>query len=227
MPVKANSFLVEVSGPFALFTRPEFKAERVSYDCITPSAARGILDSLYFHPGMKWVIDRIYICNPIVLTSIRRNEVKDVISARGVKSWIENPHGSLSLDTSLCRTQRASLLLKDVKYVIEAHPEMTNLDMPRLTIDKICEIMKRRLEKGQCFYQPYLGCREYVAFFQPYTNVELPACPRSLLGEHDLGFMLLDMDYSNPEDIQPKFFRAKCNNGVIDVPSITDEEVHG
>lgn len=212
-----KSILIEVWGDYALFTRPELKVERVSYDCMTPSAARGIVDSIYFHPGMRWVIDKIYICNPIKFTSVRRNEVKNKVNARNVERWINGGCiGEIGLDAAASRTQRMSTILKDVRYVIEAHPEMTGQYMPRLNLEKIHEITTRRLEKGQCYRPPYFGCREFPVHFRQVT--ELPSCPRTLLGEKDMGLMLLDMDYSNPQNITPMYFRAKIVNGVLEVP---------
>ena len=127
------SIQVEVSGPYALFSRPEMKTERVSYDCMTPSAARGLLESIYWHPGLRWIVDRIHVCAPIHLTNIRRNEVKDTINARSVKAWIAKPKGELYLAASESIQQRAAMILRDVHYVIEAHFEMTD-KLRRLTI---------------------------------------------------------------------------------------------
>lgn len=215
---KAKNILIEVWGDYALFTSPEFKGERFTYDCMTPSAARGIVESIYWHPGMKWVIDQIYICNPIKTISVRRNELKSKISARNVRQCITNGGNvELGVYAATDRTQRISRILKDVRYVIAAHPEMTGEPMPRLNLDKIYEITTRRLTQGQCYRTPYFGCREFPVRFRPIS--ELPACPRQLLGDMDLGLMLLDMDYSDKEDIEPVFFHAKLKNGVLDVPN--------
>lgn len=167
------SIQVEVSGPYALFSRPEMKTERVSYDCITPSAARGLLESIYWHPGLRWIIDRIHVCAPIHFTNIRRNEVKDTINARSVKAWIAKPKGELFLAASESIQQRAAMVLRDVHYVIEAHFEMT--DKAALTDNpgKFQDIMKRRLRRGQCYSMPYFGTREFPVKFELVNNFRL------------------------------------------------------
>ena len=216
---------VEVWGDYACFTRPEMKTERVSYDVMTPSAARGLLESIYWHPGLRWVIECIHVCSPIRFTNIRRNEVKDVISARAVKSVIEKGKGidELYLATTESIQQRAAMVLKDVHYVIDAHFDMTDKAAPGDNPGKFQDIIKRRLERGQCYSMPYFGTREFAAHFARCT--ELPPCPEELLGERDLGWMLWDMDYTDPQDIKPKFFRAKLVDGAMDVPPPESGEV--
>ena len=216
---------VEVWGDYACFTRPEMKTERVSYDVMTPSAARGLLESIYWHPGLRWVIECIHVCSPIRFTNIRRNEVKDVISARAVKSVMEKGKGidELYLATTESIQQRAAMVLKDVHYVIDAHFDMTDKAAPGDNPGKFQDIIKRRLERGQCYSMPYFGTREFAAHFARCT--ELPPCPEELLGERDLGWMLWDMDYTDPQDIKPKFFRAKLVDGAMDVPPPESEEV--
>lgn len=216
------SVMVEVWGDYACFTRPEMKVERVSYDVMTPSAARGLLEAIYWHPGMKWVIDRIRVCAPIRFTNIRRNEVKDTVSARNAKSVMENG-GELYLAASESIQQRAALVLRDVRYVIEAHFEMTQRASSSDNPGKFQEIMRRRLEKGQFYHQPCFGAREFPANFKACTDI--PPCPNELKGETDLGWMLLDMDYSNPQNIIPHFFRAFLCNGVLEVPEMSSQEV--
>lgn len=206
------SISVEVWGDYACYSRPEMKVERVSYDVMTPSAARGLLEAIYWHPGMKWVIDRIHVCAPIRFTNIRRNEVKDIASPR-------KPY----LVTSDSIQQRAAMVLRDVRYVIDAHFEMTVRANPTDNPGKFQDIMRRRLEKGQFYHQPCFGVREFPAHFKPCT--QLPPCPEELKGEKDLGWMLLDMDYSAPENITPRFFRAVLHDGVLDVPPMYSEEV--
>lgn len=193
---------VEVWGDYACFTRPEMKTERVSYDVMTPSAARGLLDSLYWHPGLRWVIDRIHVCAPIRFTNIRRNEVKDVISARRAKTVMEKGQGELYLAASESIQQRAAMVLRDVHYVIDAHFDMTDAAAPGDNPGKFQDMIKRRLEKGQCYSMPYFGTR-------------------------DLGWMLWDLDYSDPADITPKFFRASLVDGVMTVPPPNSREVRG
>lgn len=216
---------VEVWGDYACFTRPEMKTERVSYDVMTPSAARGLLESIYWHPGLRWVIECIHVCSPIRFTNIRRNEVKDVISARAVKSVMEKGKGidELYLATTESIQQRAAMVLKDVHYVIDAHFDMTDKAAPGDNPSKFQDIIKRRLERGQCYSMPYFGTREFAAHFARCT--ELPPCPEELLGERDLGWMLWDMDYTDPQDIKPKFFRAKLVDGAMDVPPPESGEV--
>lgn len=216
------SISVEVWGEYALFSRPELKTERVSYDVMTPSAARGLLDAVLWHPGMKWIVDSIHVCAPIRFTNIRRNEVKDTVSARKAQSVMEKG-GELYLATPESIQQRAAMVLRDVHYVIDAHFEMTQRASPTDNPGKFQEMMRRRVEKGQFYHQPCFGVREFPAHFKPCT--QLPPCPEELKGEKDLGWMLLDMDYSNPENITPHFFRATLRDGVLEVPSMYDEEV--
>lgn len=214
---------VEVWGDYALFSRPEMKVERVSYDVITPSAARGLLESIYWHPGLSWKIDRIYVCNPIRFTNIRRNEVKDVVSGSSVKSVMKSGKGEIYIATSESIQQRAAMVLKEVRYVIEAHFDMTDNAAASDNPGKFQDIMKRRLERGQFYSMPYMGTREFPAYFKPCGAI--PECPDELKGTRDLGWMLLDMDYTDRSDIQPRFFRATMTDGVIDVPEFDSAEV--
>ena len=206
------SIQVEVSGPYALFSRPEMKTERVSYDCMTPSAARGLLESIYWHPGLRWIIDRIHVCAPIHFTNIRRNEVKDTINARSVKAWIAKPKGELYLAASESIQQRAAMVLRDVHYVIEAHFEMTDKAAPTDNPGKFQDILRRRLRKGQCYHQPCFGCREFPANFREWPGGDIPA----LKVTQDLGFMLHSLDYSDSANIRSQFFRAKLVDGVME-----------
>jgi len=209
-------FQIEVWGDYACFSRPEMKVERCSYDVITPSAARGLLEAIYWHPGFCWVIDRIYVMNPIVFTNIRRNEVKSKISARNVKVVMNGENSPLYIATSEDIAQRAALVLRDVRYVIEAHFELLPDKMTGTDNDgKFCDIMKRRLNKGQFYHQPCFGTREFPAHFRQWDGGNIvTAYPDET---RDLGFMLFDMDYSNIENITPMFFRAKMENGVIEI----------
>lgn len=216
------SISVEVWGEYALFSRPELKTERVSYDVMTPSAARGLLDAIMWHPGLKWIVDSIHVCAPIRFTNIRRNEVKDTVSARKAQSVMEKG-GELYLATPESIQQRAAMVLRDVHYVIDAHFEMTQRASPTDNPGKFQEMMRRRVEKGQFYHQPCFGVREFPAHFKPCT--QLPPCPEELKGEKDLGWMLLDMDYSDPENITPHFFRATLRDGVLEVPPMYAEEV--
>ncbi len=212
------SVKVEIWGDYALFSRPELKTERVTYDVITPSAARGILEAIYWHPGLRWIIDRIYVLSPIRTTSIRRNEVQSKISASNVRTVMAGGQGSLYISTSKDIVQRSSVVLQDVRYVIEAHFDMTDKAAESDNPGKFQDIMKRRLRKGQCFAQPYAGCREFTLNFREWEDEKIPAIDET----RDLGYMLWDLDYSDASDIQPLFFRAKMEKGVID---LTDCEV--
>ena len=218
------SISVEVWGDYACFSRPELKTERVSYDVMTPSAARGLLDAIFWHPGLKWVVDRIHICAPIRFTNIRRNEVEDVIHAGKVKTAMKTGE-EIYLATSESIQQRAAMVLRDVRYVIDAHFEMTARATPTDNPGKFQDIMRRRVEKGQFYHQPCFGVREFPAQFKPCE--ELPPCPDELKGEKDLGWMLLDLDYSDRENITPRFFRAVLRDGVLEVPPMYSQEVRG
>lgn len=216
---------LEVWGEYACFTRPELKTERVSYDIMTPSAARGLLESLYWHPGMRWVIDRIHVCAPIRFTNLRRNEVKSTASARLARTVMERGTGELYIAASQDIQQRAAMLLRDVHYVIDAHFEITKQAAAGDNAGKFQDIIKRRIRRGQFYHQPYFGCREFPAHFKACEA--LPACPEELKGMRDLGYMLWDLDYSNPENIAPLFFRAVLQDGVLAVPARDSGEVIG
>lgn len=207
---------VKVWGEYALFSRPEMKVERCSYDVMTPSAARGILEAIYWHPGMRWVIDRIYVNKPIQFTSVRRNEVKSKISANNVLPVYNGNPKRLYISSKAEIVQRASLLLRNVEYVIEAHFEMTEKANDSDNPGKFKDIIIRRLKRGECFHTPYFGCREFPVKFCLYENEEI-ATAYADEDERDLGFMLYDLDYSDPENIQPMFFRAIMKKGVIDL----------
>ena len=216
---------LEVWGDYALFTRPEMKVERVSYDVMTPSAARGLIEAIYWHPGLRWTIDRIHVCTPIRFTNLRRNEIKSKIPARTARTVMEKGAGQLYLCTSDDIQQRAVLLLRDVHYVIEAHFDMTDRAAEGDNPGKFQDIVKRRIQRGQFYHQPCFGCREFPAQFK--LCQALPPCPEELKGARDLGWMLYDLDYSDPENITPRFFRAVLRDGVLDVPPWDSEEVRG
>ena len=207
---------VNVWGDYALFSRPELKVERYSYDIITPSAARGILEAIYWHPGMRWIIDKIYVKNPIQFTSVRRNEVKSKILASNVLQAYNGADKPLYISTKEDIVQRASLLLCNVSYVIEAHFEMTDKANVSDNPGKFKDIIMRRLRRGECYHMPYLGCREFPANFALCEEEEIHTA-YDVLPEKDLGLMLYDMDYSDPENIQPMFFRAVMRQGVVDL----------
>lgn len=211
------SIKMEVLGEYACFTRPEMKVERVSYDVPTPSAARGMVESVYYHPGLKWHVDKIYVCKPIRFTNILRNEVASKISVRNVLTEANGKKRSY-IDRNADIQQRATTMLRNVHYVIEAHFEMTDKANPSDNPGKFQDIVKRRLRSGQAYMQPYLGCRECTAHFRLWEGGDIPTIDET----RDLGYMLYDMEYSDPENIQPMFFRAQMVHGVID---LTDCEV--
>lgn len=205
---------VEVWGDYALFTRPEMKTERVTYDVITPSAARGLIEAIYWKPAIRWVIDRIHVLKPVRFANVRRNEVSSKLSASNAKSAMMGTAEVKPLVTAEVIQQRASLLLKDVRYVIEAHFELTDKAGEDDTAEKHYNIALRRLREGQFFHHPCFGCREFPASFRLIEG-EVPRGERP--GDRDLGYMLFDMDFSNPRDIRPVFFRAALKDGIIDL----------
>ena len=229
-----KGFCLEVSGDFACFTRPEMKVERVSYDVITPSAARAIFEAILWKPAIRWRITRIEVLNPIRWASVRRNEVGKVASDRSDGIFIEED-----------RQQRAGLILRDVKYRITAEfdfipPEKRSQvvnPVPDYLVDseetgairkdetpaKYAAMFERRARKGQCFNQPYLGCREFSCRFR-LVDSEAEPTP-AVEDSHDLGWMLYDLNFANSENIRPMFYRPKMENGVIAVPHPESEEV--
>ena len=209
---------LEVWGKYALFSRPELKVERVSYDVPTPSAARGLVESIYFHPGLNWNIRKIYVLSPIKFTNIRRNEVKSKLLAQDARSAIMGSKSDLYIAASQQIVQRAAMVLQDVHYVIEAEFEMTDRAAPGDNPGKFQDIVTRRMAKGQCFHTPYFGCREFPANFRPWVGGSVPTIPET----KDLGIMLYDFDYSDPANITPLYFHAKLENGVLNT---TDVEV--
>ena len=206
---------VHVWGDYALFSRPEMKVERCSYDVMTPSAARGILEAIYWHPGMRWIIDRIYVRNPIEFTSVRRNEAKSKIQATSVLSAMNGGEKPLYISTKEDIAQRAAIILRNVDYVINAHFEMTERANESDNEGKFKDIIMRRLRRGQCYHTPYFGCREFPVNFELYEDAEIETAYADQI--KDLGYMLYDLDYSDPENIQPMFFRAELRNGILDL----------
>ena len=237
-----KTFCLEVWGDYACFTRPEMKVERVSYDVITPSAARAVFEAIFWKPAFYWKIKKIEVLNPIKWINLRRNETGALATDNSGGIYIEDK-----------RQQRAGLFLKDVKYRlyadlvfippqkrratpnplpeyltdIEEKIEITGRDLHSEYKDenpaKYNSMFERRAKKGQCFFQPYLGCREFSCFFRLVDPGKDSAIP--INESRDLGFMLYDMDYSDPQNIKPAFFRAKMENGVIYVPDWNSEEV--
>lgn len=213
---------LRVSGAHALFTRPEMKVERVSYDVMTPSAARGILEAIHWKPAITWVIDAIHVINPIKFQSIRRNEVGHKAPAGKIRSAMNK--GSLD-DLHILvdedRQQRTSTLLVDVDYVIEAHFDWTSKRGEEDNEGKHLDTFNRRARKGQCFHQPCLGTREFPAHFE-LIEPEAPI-PQAIAETRDLGFMLWDINHAG--DRASMFFRAQLENGVLRVPSPGSPEI--
>lgn len=223
-----KEFCLEVWGDFACFTRPELKVERVSYDVITPSAARAVFSAIFWKPAVEWHITRIEVLNPIKWFSIKRNEV----------GAIETGNPLLIEDK---RQQRSSLLLKDVRYRLYAElvfiPQWKREESKNPQIDaeerellhrdenpgKYNAMFERRARKGQCFFQPYLGCREFTCGFRLVEDNEnkVPCIDDT----KDLGIMLYDMDFTDKKNPSPMFYRAKMEKGVIKVPPVTSKEV--
>lgn len=239
---------LHVWGDYALFTRPEMKVERVSYDVMTPSAARGILTAIYWKPQIEWVIDRIHVLKPIRFTSVRRNEVKarmNVPMKEAMKGEAVDPLGMVVEDE---RQQRASLVLRDVEYVIEAHFNLVEenarrdlTEQPMLNLAaKHYDMFKRRAESGQAFHQPYFGCREFPASFE-WLEADAPLPPCMLPEEQrnkDFGWVFHDFVYKQDKrgkviesnqkrklTLEPRFFHAVAKDGVIRIPSLFGEEV--
>jgi CRISPR-associated protein Cas5d len=199
------------------------KVERVSYDVITPSAARGILEAIHWKPAIRWVVDRIRVLKPIRFESIRRNEVGHRIPASNVaKAMRAGTIKDLRLFVEDDRQQRAATVLRDVDYVIEAHFELTGRAGPDDTDGKHLDMFNRRARDGQCFHQPCLGTREFPAAFARHDGPS-PSSDPALLGQRDLGWMLHDIDFSDGKT--PRFFKAVMRDGVIDVPPLGSAEV--
>ena len=225
-----KEYCLEVWGDYACFTRPELKVERVSYDVITPSAARAIFEAILFKKyAMRWQVTKIEVLKPIKWTSVRRNEVGATASTKSASIYIEDK-----------RQQKNSLLLKDVKYriwaklvfipVSERPKEAFAKHKPGADENpmKYYQMFERRAEQGQCFTQPYLGTREFSTSFRLVDSDKeelIPALSANDDGNRDLGIMLYDMDFSNPKDIQPMFYRAYMKEGVIIVPPFNSEEI--
>jgi CRISPR-associated protein Cas5d len=215
------SVRVHVWGEFACFTRPEMKVERVSYDAMTPSAARGIVEAIYWKPQIRWQITRIHVIKPIRFTSIRRNEVASKVPAAGAATTMRRGRGMLALYIEDDRQQRAATILRDVAYVIDARFDILDGDdNPGKHLDQF----NRRARDGRCWSRPYLGCREFPAQFALIDGDEpVPTADSELRGLRDLGYMLHDIEFTN--GMTPRFFRATMRDGVIDVPRLGGQAV--
>jgi CRISPR-associated protein Cas5d len=207
--MKSRRFQVRARGPLACFTRPEMKAERVSYEVMTPSAARGILESILWKPAVRWAVHSIAVLAPIRWQSFRRNEVNDRASPKVLDFFAEDR-----------RAQRNTVALRDVDYVITASFSLTDRAGPGDNLVKFEEMFERRLRKGQTFQQPYLGCRELAAIVEPAPETFQPVDEGA---DRPLGLVLYDFAY-NPEGqgARPLFFEARLTRGVLDVPPLAD-----
>lgn len=210
-PQRSGPFRLRIWGENACFTRPEMKVERVSYDVMTPAAARAAFEAILWKPAIRWVIERIDVLKPVRWESVRRNELGSVMSPRADGVFIEDQ-----------RQQRASLVLRDVAYVVHAHFDMTEKAGPLDSVVKFQEMFLRRAKQGQCFNTPYLGCREFSASFELIPlDQELP---EPIKEDRDLGWMLRDLDFSH-DPPQPTFFRAMMERGRIFVPPLEQAKI--
>lgn len=224
---------LHVWGDLALFTRPEMKVERVSYDVPTPSSVRGLYEAVYWKPQFRWVIESIRVCKPIRFLSVRRNEVGVKVPAGAVASAMASGTGALGLYVEEERQQRAATFLRDVAYIFDARIHVVDAsesDGTKMSesaaIAKHTDCFNRRVERGQCFHRPYLGTRECAAYFGDcFPDGFGEDCPDELKGERDLGFMLHDIDFT--DGMTPRFFRGAMRDGLIEVPPFNSPEVHG
>ena len=207
-------FCLEVRGDWACFTRPEMKVERVSYEVITPSAARAVFDAIFWKPAIRWRVQRIEVLNPVRWTNLRRNEVASVALTSVAQRAMKDGRGQVALYADEDRQQRAALLLRDVAYRLHAelvvHGDRGDPEPPA----KFFEMFERRARKGQCVNQPYLGCREFAARWRLVDNPNGEPAP--IADSRDLGWMLHDMDFTNEADPQPVFFHARLERGVVE-----------
>jgi CRISPR-associated protein Cas5d len=230
-------FCLEVRGDFACFTRPEMKVERVSYDVITPSAARSVFEAILWKPGIRWRMLRIEVLAQPKWVSLRRNEVGAVASTRNASVAMQEGHGQLALYIEEDRQQRAGLFLRDVAYRLYAELELCSAEA-RANPGKYLAMFNRRAQAGQCVNQPYLGCREFSARFRLVPlSASAPGVPSladmaplpdsepaPIAWTDNLGWMLYDLDYERPGGPQAQFFRAQVENGVLDLQHV---EVRG
>jgi CRISPR-associated protein Cas5d len=220
-----RTYCLEVRGDFACFTRPEMKVERVSYDVMTPSAARAVFEAILWKPAIRWQVTQIEVLRPIKWISLRRNEVGKVVSNRNVESVMKSGRGEFGLYVEDERQQRAGLFLRDVAYRIHARVDLLPAAGEMNSPGKFLDMFERRAERGQCINQPYLGCREFAAAFDLVDPVREPASPIS--ESRDLGWMLYDLDYGNQADPRPRFFKPFMERGVVRVPAWESAEVRG
>lgn len=221
-----QGFCLDVAGDYACFTRPEMKVERVSYDVITPSAARAVFEAILWKPAIAWRIERIEVLNPVRWIGLRRNEVGAVTSVRNAEQAMRAGSGVLGLYVEDERQQRAGLFLRDVRYRLFGRFELTGRAGDGESPAKFAEMFRRRAAAGQCVNQPYLGCREFAARVRLVTDPAAEPAP-PIASDEDLGWVLYDLDYHNPASPTPRFFRARLRQGVLSVPAWDSPEVRG
>jgi CRISPR-associated protein Cas5d len=214
---------LKIFGDYACFTRPELKAERMSYDVPTPSALRGILEAIHWKPAITWRVDAVHIMKPIVFENIRRNELGGRIPLRPVLAAIKGGGARPAAFIEDDRQQRGSLILKNVEYIVEAHFLLTEQAGAEDNPGKHLDIFNRRLARGQVFQRPCLGCREFPAFVEPVDHLPVSPLAGSPDGDRDLGWMLYDLNYGR--SWEPMFFRARLEQGVLRVPAPDSPEV--
>jgi CRISPR-associated protein Cas5d len=203
---------IRAAGPLAVFTRPEFKAERMSYPVMTPSAARGLLEAVLWKPAIVWRVERIKVLKPIAFIALRRNEVTSrAVTPKASVMQSGGPAPVLFADED--RAQRNTVALRDVDYIVQARFELTDKAGPGDNVNKFLDMFRRRMEKGQHFHQPYLGCRECIADVSPADGSEKP-----IDDSRDLGLMLWDIVYA-PAGNRPIFFAARLDHGVLEFPA--------
>jgi len=221
-----QGFCLEVTGDYACFTRPEMKVERVSYDVITPSAARAVFETILWKPAIVWRVERVEVLNPVRWISLRRNEVGAVASTRNAEQAMRSGRGLLGLNVEDERQQRAGLFLRDVRYRLHARFDLTERAGEGDSTAKFAEMFRRRARNGQCVNQPYLGCREFSASTRLIEDPTAEPAPCDTLND-ELGWMLYDLDYRQPANPTPRFFKARLERGVMAVPAWDGPEVRG
>jgi len=214
---RSPTFRIRIRGDMACFTRPELKVERVSYPVMTPSAARGLLESVLWKPAIRWHVEQIQVLAPIRFIAVKRNEVNRKASPPKADVILRGGgHADFFADED--RAQRSTMALANVDYLVEAHFTMTEHAGPEDNLPKFIEMFQRRLSRGQCFQRPYLGCREFVAHLEPADDA-----PQPIADSRDLGWMLWDIDHDGPDGRVARFFRASLTAGVLTVPERPDD----
>lgn len=221
------SFCLRVAGDFACFTRPEMKAERVSYDVMTPSAARGVFEAVFWKPDMRWIVDRIEVLKPVKWINLRRNEVGKRAPKPSAELIRAGGEAELGMFVEKERQQRAGLFLRDVAYRLRARiADPRGGLLGEDSYNKSAGMFLRRARAGQCFHAPYLGCREFAADVSLVEDLARAKREEPPIAESRvLGYMLYDLDFANGRN--PMFFHAEMENGAIRVPPPGDSAIRG